>query len=55
MIGIVVGTEPKHANSLYQLEFLMPVPVMSRANTDTESKYQKANPGTGTIIECQVR
>ncbi len=35
--------------------FLMPVPVMSRANTDTESKYRNANTGTGTIVVCQYR
>ncbi len=40
---------------LLVLDFLMPVPVMSRANTDTESKYQNANIGMGTIVECQYR
>jgi hypothetical protein len=35
--------------------FLMPVPVMSRANTDTEPKYLNANTGTGTIVECLYR
>jgi hypothetical protein len=33
----------------------MPVPVMSRANTDTESKYQNANTGMGTIVVCQYQ
>ncbi len=28
---------------------------MTRANTDTEPKYQNANTGTGTIVECQYR
>jgi hypothetical protein len=35
--------------------FSMPVPVMSRADTDTEPKYQNANTGMGTIVECQYR
>jgi hypothetical protein len=29
----------------------MPVPVMTRANADTEPKYQNANTGMGTIVE----
>jgi hypothetical protein len=45
----------KHKFPLSVLDFLMPVPVMTRANTDTEPKYQNANTGTGTIVECQYR
>ena len=51
----VDGNQGIYKFPLLVLYFLMPVPVMFHANTDTESKYQNANSGTGTIVECQYR